>query len=101
MKMVLLLYLEGDGPAVGKLLADHGIGAYSRLPIEGHGGGKGGAWYGDIATHNSKMIFAIIPDEQAAALLSALEGTPVQDASHPIHAAKLDLEGWVHSSTEE
>lgn len=101
MKMVLLLYLEGDGPAVTKLLSDHEIGAYSRLPIEGHGEGKGGAWYGDIATHNSKMIFAIVPDEKAKALLSALEGVSVQDAAHPIHAAQLNLEGWVHSSAQE
>ena len=100
MKMVLLLYLEGDGPAVTKLLSDQGINAYSRLQIEGHGEGRGGGWYGDIATHNSKMIFAIIPDEKAEALLSAMEGVPVQDAGHPIHAAQLNLEGWVHSSTE-
>ena len=100
MKIVLLLYLEEDGPAVTELLSDQGINAYSRLPIEGRGQGKAGGWFGDIATHNSKMIFAIIPEEKAAALLSALQGTPVQDALHPIHAAQLDLEGWVHSSTE-
>ena len=50
MKIVLLLYLEEDGPAVTKLLADQGINAYSRLPIEGRGQREAGGWFGDIAT---------------------------------------------------
>ena len=99
MKLVLLLYLEEDGPAVTKLLSEQGISAYSRLPIEGHGEGRAGGWYGDIATHNSKMVFTIVSDEEAKSLLVALEGVPVQDAAHPIHAAQLGLEAWVHSST--
>lgn len=98
MKLVLLLYLEEDGPAVTKLLADEGISAYSRLPIEGHGAGKAGGWFGDIATHNSKMVFTIIPDDRAEALLASVGGVAVQDASHPIHAAQLHLDAWVHSS---
>ena len=98
MKIVLLLYLEEDGPAVTKLLSDQGISAYSRLPIEGHGAGKAGGWYGDVATHNSKMIFTIISDEAAAALLDSVHGVAVHDAAHPIHAAQLQLEAWVHSS---
>ncbi|MGW8266429.1 MAG: hypothetical protein ACWGSQ_08680 [Longimicrobiales bacterium] len=32
MKIVLLLYLEEDGPAVTKLLSDQGISAYSPSP---------------------------------------------------------------------
>ena len=99
MKIVLLLYLEADGPAVTKLLSDQGISAYSRLPIEGHGQGKAGGWYGDIATHNSKMIFTIVTDEAAESLLGADEGVSVHDAGHPIHAAQLQLEAWVHSSS--
>ncbi len=99
MKLVLLLYLEGDGPAVAKLLSDQKITAYSRLPIEGHGLGKAGGWFGDVAAHNSKMIFSIISDEQADSLLKAVENVPVQDAGHPIHVAKLDLEAWVHSGS--
>lgn len=98
MKIVLLLYLEEDGPAVTKLLTDQGVAAYSRLPIEGRGAGKAGGWYGDIATHNSKMIFTIVSDEAAQALLAAVEGVAVQDAAHPIHAAQLQLDAWVHSS---
>jgi hypothetical protein len=99
MKLVLLLYLEGDGPAVTKLLLDQGISAYSRLPIEGHGEGKAGGWFGDIATHNSKMIFSIVDDGVADALVGAVKEVQVQDAGHPIHLAKLSLEDWVHSST--
>jgi hypothetical protein len=98
MKIVLLLYLEEDGPAVTKLLSDQKISAYSRLPIEGHGAGKAGGWYGDIATHNSKMIFTIVSDEEANSLLAAVEGVSVHDAAHPIHAAQLQLDAWVHSS---
>jgi len=98
MKLVLLLYLEEDGPAVTKLLLDQGISAYSRLPIEGHGEGKAGGWFGDIATHNSKMIFSVVSDEDADALCGAVKGATVHDANHPIHLAKLSLEDWVHSS---
>jgi hypothetical protein len=98
MKLVLLLYLEGDGPAVTKLLLDQGISAYSRLPIEGHGEGKAGGWFGDIATHNSKMIFSIVDDGVADSLLEAVKEVHVQDAGHPIHVAKLNLEDWVHST---
>jgi len=98
MKIVLLLYLEEDGPAVTKLLSDQGISAYSRLPVEGHGQGKAGGWYGDIATHSSKMIFSIVSDEEAHALVDAVQGVAVQDAAHPIHAAQLQLEAWVHSA---
>ena len=99
MKIVLLLYLEEDGPAVTQLLSEQGVNAYSRLPLEGHGEGKAGGWYGDVAMHNSKMIFTIISDEDAAALLAAVEKVRVQDIGHPIHAAQLSLEAWVHSSS--
>jgi len=99
MKIVLLLYLEEDGPAVTQLLSEQGVNAYSRLPLEGHGEGKAGGWYGDVAMHNSKMIFTIISDEDAAALLAAVEKVQVQDIGHPIHAAQLNLEAWVHSAS--
>jgi len=99
MKLVLLLYLEGDGPAVAKLLSDQQITAYSRLPIEGHGQGKAGGWFGDVAAHNSKMIFSIVSHEQADSLMQAVQEMPAQDASHPVHMAKLHLEAWVNSSS--
>lgn len=99
MKLVLLLYLEGDGPAVAKLLSDQEINAYSRLPIEGHGQGKAGGWFGDVAAHNSKMIFSIVTDERADSLVKAVKDVPVQDAGHPIHLAMLNLEDWVHSGS--
>jgi len=99
MKLVLLLYLEGDGPAVTKLLLEQGISAYSRLPIEGLGVGKAGGWYGDIATHTSKMIFAVVSDEEADSLLGAVKEVKIQDTGHHIHLAKLKLEDWVQSTT--
>lgn len=98
MKLVLLFYLEEDGPAVAKLLSDQGVTAYSRLPVEGHGLGEGGGWYGDVATHNSKMILAVLGDEKADALTDALKALPVRDAGHPIHLARMSLEEWIHSS---
>jgi hypothetical protein len=99
MKIVLLLFLEGDGPAVTRLLSEQGINAYSRLPMEGHGEGKAGGWYGDVAMHSSKMIFTIVTDEEAQTLLAAVKDVAVQDAGHPIHAAQLELEEWVHSAS--
>jgi len=98
MKLVLLLFLEEDGPAVTKLLQEQGISAYSRLPIEGHGAGKAGGWFGDIATHDSKMIFSVVSDDEADSILGAVEAVKVHDAGHPIHVAKLNLEDWVYSS---
>jgi hypothetical protein len=97
MKLMMLFYLEDDGPAVTKLLADQGIGAYSRLPVEGRGEGKVGGWYGEVAAHSSKMILTVVTEEQAEQLLSAVEATQGQDVNHPIHAAQVDLEAWVHS----
>lgn len=97
MKLVMLFYLEDDGPVVTKLMGSQGVGAYSRLPVEGRGEGGVGGWYGEVAPHSSKMVLSVVTDEQAAALLAAVEATQGQDVNHPIRAAQVDLEAWVHS----
>lgn len=97
MKLIALMFLEDDDPVVQELLGKAGVSAFSRLPLEGHGEGAPG-WYGQIAPYDSEMIFAVVPDEQAGAVLEAVEGLEkVQDDRHPIHAFQVDVERCVHS----
>jgi hypothetical protein len=97
MKLLLLLYLEQDGPTVTKLLTSQGIDAYSRVNIEGQGGEKAQGVFGGRAPHASKMIFAVVTGEQGESLRQALREAEVQDANHPIHVAQLGLEAWESS----
>ncbi|MDX1623817.1 MAG: hypothetical protein R3199_07530 [Gemmatimonadota bacterium] len=92
MKLVLLMYLEGDEACVERLLAEQGVAVYSRLPIEGVGPGARG-WYGEVAPYASRMIVTMVEGEAAARLLDAVsECRGVQDPSHPIRAAMVDVE---------
>ncbi len=99
MKLILLFYLEEDGPAVTALLSREGVTAYSRLPVEGRGGPGGGGWLEGITPHRSKVLMAVVPDEQADRLRAAVESAASHDPDHPIHAAQIDLEAWVHSGS--
>lgn len=97
MKIVALMYLEEDDAAVEQLLQDHGVMAYSRLPLEGHGSGMRG-WYGEIAPYRSLMTFALLDEEKAAELLDAVAAcTGCKDPRHPIHAMQLHVERAVDS----
>ena len=82
MKLMMLFYLEDDGPVVTKLLAHQGIGAYSRLPLEGRGEGRVGGWYGEVAAHSSKMILTVVTEEQAEKLLSAARTSTTRSMPH-------------------
>ncbi len=97
MKLVFLVYLEGDHRAVEKLLDEAGISGYSQLPLEGHGPGAHG-WYGDIPAYESRMIFALVPEVLAERLMETVSKcTGCQDPKHPIHAALVDVEKVVTS----
>ena len=97
MKIVALMYLEEDTPTVAKLLDAHGVTAYSRLPLEGHGGGMKG-WYGDVAPYRSHMAFALLPAQKAEELMEAVERCDgCLDPRHPIHAMQVDVERAVDS----
>jgi len=97
MKLIILLYLEDDDRCVASLMKDHGVLAYSRLPLEGHGSGLAG-WYGATAPYASRMAFAIVPEGQAAELMSAVQGcNGVADPRHPIHAIQLSVEATADS----
>lgn len=92
MKLLLLMYLEGDEDCVERLIAESGIGVWSRLPVEGHGPGARG-WYGEVAPYDSRIVVAIAPEETAHRLLAGIEECRgVQDPAHPIHAFQLDVE---------
>ena len=97
MKLIILLYLKEDEGCVAKLLKERGVMAYSRLPLEGHGSGLAG-WYGNTAPYASSMAFAIVPEDQAAALLDAVQGcNGVADPRHPIHIIQLPVEATADS----
>lgn len=97
MKLVFLMYLQDDKAVVEKLLAGSGVGAYSRLPLEGHGEGVGG-WYGQVPPFRSEMIFTMLPAVRAERLIDAVSKcTGCQDPQHPIHAGVVDVEKAVDS----
>ena len=97
MKLVALLYLEEDNPSVAKLLEQHGVMAYSRLPLEGHGAGMKG-WLGEVAPYQSHMDFALLAAEKAEELMEAVARCDrCQDSRHPIHALQVDVEKAVQS----
>ena len=92
MKLVILMYLEEDGPQVEKLLKAHQVVAYSELPVTGHGMGTAG-WYGTVAPYESRMLIAFVPADKAEELTAAVGMcTGCSDPSHPIHAWQMDVE---------
>jgi len=97
MKLVILMYLEDDKEGVDRLLAEHGVMAYSDVSVEGHGAGTEG-WYGKVAPYRSQMSMVFLPREEALALVESVEGcTGCKDSRHPIHAWVVDVERAVVS----
>ena len=98
MKLIMLLYLEDDEPVVDRLLEEHRVAAFSRLPLEGHGAGVPAGWYGEISPYRSKMVFTFVPAEGAEDLMGAVrDASGLQDPRHPIHAVQVAVEGMAHS----
>jgi hypothetical protein len=92
-----LLFLEDDDARVARLLREHGVMAWSRLPLEGHGPGLAG-WLGETAPFRSRMAFTVMPAARARALMQAvrtLDG--LADPGHPVHALQLEVESAVES----
>ena len=97
-KMILLMYLEEDEPAVDRLLEEHRVTAFSRVNLEGHGGGRPVGWYGEVAPYRSRMVFTLVPEERAEELLEAVgRCSGCLDPRHPIHAVMLGVERAVAS----
>lgn len=98
MKMILLLHLEDDEARVSELLKEHGVVAWSRLPLEGHGPGLAGWSGGGTSPYRSSMAFTVVPSARAQALLDAVEVLDgLADPRHPVHALQLDIERAVDS----
>jgi hypothetical protein len=97
LKLILLLYLEDDDARVARLLREHGVMAWSRLPLEGHGPGLAG-WYGETSPFRSRMAFTVVQADRAHELMQAvrtLDG--LADPGHPVHALQFDVERAVES----
>lgn len=93
MKLVMLTYLEGDEKCVDRMLAELGVDAFSRLPIEGHGQAGAGGWYGSGSPYRSEMILIFTEDAKARAVLAGVQAcTAVEDPKHPIRAFLLGVE---------
>ena len=90
MKIVILMFLEGDGPTVERLLSEAGVSAYSNVAVEGHGGGQSGGWYGKAVPFRSRTVFAMMDEIKASGLIEAVrETTETEDPRHPIHAVQV------------
>ena len=97
MKLVFLMYLEEDDDRVVKLLEEHHVVVYSRMPIEGHGSGMRG-WYGEVAPYRSRLVFTVVPENKAAELLEAVRNCrDCEDPQHPIHALQVAVEEMADS----
>lgn len=93
MKVVMLMFLEGDGPTVERILSEVGVASYSNVAVEGHGGGQSGGWYGAAAPFRSRTVFTVTDEDTANRLVEAVKNTSdVQDPRHPIHAVKVCVE---------
>lgn len=100
MKLILLLYLADDEECVARLLKERRVLTHSRLNLEGFGRGMTG-WYGDTPRYRSRMAFALVPMDQAEALLNGVRqctGTH-GGAQHPIHAIQLGVEATADSGS--
>ncbi|MDX1566269.1 MAG: hypothetical protein R3223_00615 [Longimicrobiales bacterium] len=96
MKMIVLMYLEDDEEIVVRLMEDRGISSFSSVKLEGHGRGSPG-WYGDVAPYQSRMIFAVLPEVEAEALLRAVgELGSGSHPEHPIHGIQMAVEKTVN-----
>lgn len=92
MKLVILMYLEEDEGCVQTLLRESDVPVFSRLSMEGVGPGAP-SWYGDPTPYESRMAFAVVPDERAADLLTAVRtARGCLDARHPVRAVQLGVE---------
>lgn len=93
MKLVMLMYLQEDDKCVAKLLKEQEVEAFNSMPMEGRGPGSNAGWYGETAPYQSRMVIAVLPDEQAQALVQAVAHcSSVEDPRHPIRAVQLDVE---------
>jgi hypothetical protein len=93
MKLVMLLYLEGDEGCVEGLLAELDVAAFSRLGVEGHGPAGSAGWYGSGAPYRSEMILVFTEDDKAKAILAGVQAcSAVEDPKHPIRAFLLGVE---------
>ncbi len=98
MKLVFLTYLEDDDALVTRQLEIAGVPVFSRLPLEGHGAGARG-WYGEVAPYRSRMVFSVLPDEDADRLLAAVEGwADGEDPNDRIRAFAGDVERAVRQA---
>ncbi len=97
MKLLFLLYLEDDDPRVTHILAEQEVQAFSRLPVEGHRGARTG-WLGETSPFRSKMIFTLVSDEKAEAVMRAVSrANDLHDATHPIHGIQVAVEAVCRS----
>ena len=100
MKMVILMYLEDDERCAAELLNRFAVASFTRIPVEGHGPGARGGWYGSTSPYRSQLTFTFVDDEVASELVEAVSSCAgVADPGHPIRAAMFEVEKFVTAET--
>ncbi|MFO7653044.1 MAG: hypothetical protein R6X25_04400 [Candidatus Krumholzibacteriia bacterium] len=100
MKLVGIMSLRESRTAVRRLLENHGLQIYSETEILGYTRGTI-AQYGWFAAPRdapsySTLYFAIVPDEEAEAVFSAIESLARDDETgHPVRAFLVPVERMV------
>lgn len=99
MKLIGIMNLDKDRPAVRKIFEKTGVQIYSETEISGHTVStieKYGWWPSTDVPVYSSLCFAIIPDEQADEIMGAISRLSAEDdTGHPIRAFLVDVERMV------
>lgn len=100
MKLIGIMSLQEDRGAVRELLRDRGVSIYSETEIFGHST-ETIARFGWFSTpHESpaygSLSFAIVPDEEAESLFTAIgEFQRQQDTEHPVRAFLVPVDKMI------
>lgn len=99
MKLIAILSIEDYHPDLGKIFKNLEIPVYSELDMTGFRSEKGNSqalqnWFAHKKTGVfSKLSFAFVPENQAEALMKAIEVFNTEKSSkNPVHAFQLNVE---------
>jgi hypothetical protein len=99
MKLIGIMNLDTDQPAVRKLFEKHGVQIYSEMDITGHTVTTlekyGWRPSRDVPVYSS-LCFAIISKERADGIMDEISQLSEKDDSgHPIRAFQVDVERMI------
>lgn len=101
MKLLVIMSVEAYAPELRRLYVQHGLTVFSETDVEGYHRPDPDAhrtsWFGhDRGADYSKLTFALVPDDQADALLDALAAYNRDvHPERPAHAFLMGVERTV------